>query len=120
MLKVKNSDASHPVNAMLNYTYGMLEDRIRVAVTSAGLDATIGYLHTCRPGRDALVYDLMEPWRPVVDAKVLGFVQKHTFAPSDFTLRRDGVCRLNPQLARALIAATQVVVRPAGVLELIV
>ena len=42
----------------------------------------------------------MEPLRPIVDRKVLEFVQQHTFAPGDFTLLQNGVCRLNPQLAR--------------------
>ena len=28
-----------------------------------GLDPSVGYLHVCQPGRQALVYDLMEPFR---------------------------------------------------------
>jgi CRISPR/Cas system-associated endonuclease Cas1 len=39
--------------------------------------------------RPALVFDLMEPLRPVV--KVLEFVRSHTFHPADFTIRPDGV-----------------------------
>jgi CRISPR/Cas system-associated endonuclease Cas1 len=60
----------------------------------------IGYLHACRPGRVALVYDLMEPLRPQVDRSVLEFVRSHTFSPTDFILAANGVCRLHPQLAR--------------------
>jgi len=52
----------------------------------------------------ALVYDLMEPLRPQVDRLVLYFVLSHTFTPSDFVLRDDGVCRLHPQLAREAAA----------------
>jgi CRISPR/Cas system-associated endonuclease Cas1 len=48
----------------------------------------------------ACVFDLMEPQRPIVDRKVLEFMQAHTFHPADFTIRSDGVCRLNPELAR--------------------
>jgi len=44
--------------------------------------------------RPALVFDLMEPLRPVVHRKVLEFVRSHTFHPADFTIRPDGVCRL--------------------------
>jgi hypothetical protein len=36
----------------------------------------------------------------MVDHWVLGFVQSYTFAPNDFILKEDGVCRLHPQLAR--------------------
>ena len=88
------------VNAMLNYAYAVLESQVRIATVSQGLDPTIGYLHVCRPGRVALVYDLMEPLRPQVDRALLSFVHSHTFSPSDFILRGDGVCRLHPQFAR--------------------
>jgi CRISPR/Cas system-associated endonuclease Cas1 len=46
---------------------------------------------------------MMEPLRPVVDAQVLRFVQAHTFHPADFTIRTDGVCRLNPEVARQVV-----------------
>ncbi len=61
MIGAQNRHATHPVNAMLNYAYRVLETQVRIAAVSAGLDPTIGYLHACRPGRMALVYDLMEP-----------------------------------------------------------
>lgn len=97
-----NRHATHPVNAMLNYAYGILESQVRIATVPAGLDPTIGYLHACRPGRVALVYDLMEPLRPQVDQLVLDFVQERTFDPRDFVLTERGVCRLHPQLARSV------------------
>jgi CRISPR-associated endonuclease Cas1 len=87
---------------MLNYAYGVLESQVRIATVTAGLDPRIGYLHACRPGRVALVYDLMEPLRPQVDRLVLDFVQGRTFAPRDFVLTERGVCRLHPQLARSV------------------
>jgi CRISPR-associated protein Cas1 len=43
-----------------------------------------------------LVFDLMEPLRPVVDRVVLGLVQQHVFTPGDFTITAKRVCRLNP------------------------
>jgi CRISPR-associated protein Cas1 len=47
----------------------------------------------------AIVFDLMEPLRPIVDRSMLQFVQAHTFHAADFTIRSDGVCRLNqPEL----------------------
>jgi CRISP-associated protein Cas1 len=104
MVSGRNRHATHPVNAMLNYAYAVLESQVRIATVSQGLDPTIGYLHACRPGRAALVYDLMEPLRPLVDRLVLDFVRSHTFTPSDFVLRDDGVCRLHPQLAREAAA----------------
>jgi CRISPR-associated protein Cas1 len=91
---------THPVYAMFNYAYAVLESQVRIATVSQGLDPTIGYLYSCHPGRIALVYDLMELLRPRVDRLVLGFVRSHTFASSDFFVDTRGVCRLHPQLAK--------------------
>lgn len=104
----RNRHASHPVMALLNYGYRVLESQVRIAIVTAGQDPAIGYLHANRPGRDSLVYDLMEPYRPGVDLTVLRLVAEKEFRPGDFELDRRGVCRLNPQLARLLgaVAAT--------------
>ena len=99
----RNRNATHPVNAMLNYAYAVLESNVRMHVVGVGLDPTIGYFHGNYRDKHALVYDLMEPLRPVVDRAVLEFVQRHVFEPGDFTLTSEGVCRLNPQLARRLV-----------------
>lgn len=106
LLNSRNRHASHPVNAMLNYAYGVLESQVRTATVASGLDPTIGYLHACRSGRAALVYDLMEPLRPQVDRLVLDLVRSHVFSPSDFILMDRGVCRLHPQLARQMARLT--------------
>ena len=52
----------------------------------------------------AFVFDLMEPERPKVDRAVLDFVKGHVFDPADFVIRADGVCRLNPEMARMVVA----------------
>jgi CRISPR-associated endonuclease Cas1 len=94
-----NRHAIHPVGAMLNYAYAVLESQVRVAIASHGLDPRLGILHVSQGGRDALVYDLMEPLRPKVDALVIAFLREHTMVPSDFVVTPTGVCRLHPQLA---------------------
>jgi CRISPR-associated protein Cas1 len=106
MVSGRNRHATHPVNAMLNYAYAVLESQVRTATVSHGLDPHIGYLHACRPRRAALVYDLMEPLRPRVDSWFLDFVQTHTFSPADFVLNTQGICRLHPQLSRQVTRLT--------------
>jgi CRISPR-associated endonuclease Cas1 len=101
--KGRNRFASHPVNAMLNYAYAVLEAQVRMEIVAEGYDPNIGYLHTSNLDRPGLVFDLMEPLRPIVDRAVLQFVQSHTFHPADFTIRSDGVCRLNPEMARLVV-----------------
>jgi hypothetical protein len=49
-----------------------------------------------------VVYDLMEPLRPVVDCEILQFARTHTFTPEDFTINQWGGCRLNPQMAKVV------------------
>jgi hypothetical protein len=49
-------------------------------------------------------FDLMEPERPKVDRSVLDFVKGQVFDPADFVIRTDGVCRLNPEMARMVVA----------------
>lgn len=71
-----------------------------------GFDPTIGYLHASRPGRMALVYDLIEPLRPKVDRVVLDFVREQTFTPQDFLFTERGVCRLHPALIGRLLEKT--------------
>jgi len=102
-----NQLAVHPVNAILNYAYGVLESQIRGSIVAAGADPTIGYLHSTTRSPSALVYDLMEPVRPVMDRNVLEFVLGRTFAPDDFILNKDGVVRLHPQFARFLVKSIQ-------------
>jgi CRISPR-associated protein Cas1 len=60
-------NASHPLNAILNYAYAILESQVRVKVLAMGLDPTIGVLHSGRRGRADFVLDLMEPLRPLAD-----------------------------------------------------
>jgi len=46
----------------------------------------------------------MEPERPKIDRAVLDFVKGHVFDPAGFVIRTDGVCRLNPEMARMVVA----------------
>ena len=64
--------------------------------------------HSTEKYRDALVLDRMEPSRPIVDREILRFVLNGTMVPDDFTITKEGFCRLNPQLARKVVAVTSV------------
>jgi CRISPR-associated protein Cas1 len=46
----------------------------------------------------------MELERPKVDRAVVDFMKTTVFDPADFIIRADGVCRLNPQIARMVVA----------------
>jgi CRISP-associated protein Cas1 len=85
-----NRNAAHPVNAMLNYAYAILESQLRIQVVSEGYDPTLGIMHESREGSSAFVFDLMEPERPKVDRSILEFVKAHKFHAADFVIRSDG------------------------------
>lgn len=71
--------AEDPVNAALNYGYGILYSQVWGAVTLAGLEPFAGFLHTDRPGKPSLVLDLTEEFRAcVVDRTVVGMVLRGT------------------------------------------
>jgi CRISPR associated protein, Cas1 family len=54
MVSGSNRQATHPVHAVLNYAYAVLESQVRIATVAQGLDPTIGYLHASRPARRPL------------------------------------------------------------------
>jgi CRISPR-associated protein Cas1 len=60
-------------------------------------------MHEKRAGSPAFIFDMMEPERPMIDQKVLEFVKSPVFDPADFVIRSDGVCRLNPEMARCVV-----------------
>jgi CRISPR-associated protein Cas1 len=70
---------------------------------SEGYDPAIGIMHEATDGSAAFVFDLMEPYLPQVDHKILEFIKSHTFDPADFVIRQNGVCPLNPEMARYLL-----------------
>ncbi|MEP1553573.1 MAG: CRISPR-associated endonuclease Cas1 [Paraglaciecola sp.] len=68
----KGRGAQDPANQALNYGYGILASVVWNALTNAGLEVYMGALHSIRPGKPALVLDLMEEYRPwVVDRAVI-------------------------------------------------
>lgn len=69
--------AKDPVNASLNYAYGILYGQVERCLVLAGLDPYAGFLHVDRPGKPSLTLDFIEEFRPVVvDRTILGMFNK--------------------------------------------
>ena len=89
---------------MLNYAYVIAQAQIKIQIIAEGRDPTIGLMHhDSWKQRDNLVLDLFEPLRPIVDRVVFEFVREDVFSTQVFTITPQGVCRLNPQLARLIV-----------------
>lgn len=97
-----NRNAHHPVNALLNYAYTVLLSELQIAAVAEGYDPTIGIMHEGGNGSPAFTCDLIEPLRARLDRAIFDFILGTTFDPADFVIRSDGVCRLNPELARVI------------------
>ena len=99
-----NRNATHPLNAMLNYAYAVLHSAVQTEAVADGYDPARGIMHESRADASAMILDLMEPRRPVVDGAVVRFLTSHLFSGADFTLTDKGVCRLTPELAKRVAA----------------
>ncbi|MEL9991478.1 MAG: CRISPR-associated endonuclease Cas1 [Thermoproteus sp.] len=66
----RDQEGGDPINAGLNYGYGILKALCFKSLLLAGLDPYVGFLHVDKSGRPSLVLDFMEQWRPRVDVAV--------------------------------------------------
>lgn len=97
--------ARDPLNAALNYAYGLLlADAIR-AVVAAGLDPHAGFLHSSGRNKPALALDLCEELRaPVADSVVIGAFNNGELRDADFATI-EGAVRLRDRGRVALVEA---------------
>lgn len=63
------------VNSLLNYGYAVLLSTVLQKLFAVGLDPTFGIFHATREHATPLAYDLMEPFRPIVDWRVAQWVR---------------------------------------------
>ena len=65
------------LNNLLNYGYAVLLSTVLQKLFGVGLDPTFGIAHVPRERSTPLAYDLMEPFRPCVEWRVIQWVQEH-------------------------------------------
>jgi len=76
--------AKDPFNAMLNYCYGILYNKIEGMMIRAGLDPHIGVFHKDQHNRPVLVFDFIEMYRhwaeyPVTQSFRKGIIREEMF-----------------------------------------
>ena len=81
-------------NNFLNYGYAILRAAAARAVCATGLHPALGLHHHSRINSFALVDDLMEPFRPMVDMAA-------------FNMNKQGIQELDPSGKRAMAAVLQ-------------
>ncbi|MFD1552469.1 type II CRISPR-associated endonuclease Cas1 [Putridiphycobacter roseus] len=76
-------DGESPNNA-LNYGYAILRAMVARALVSSGLNTTLGIFHRNKYNAYCLADDIMEPYRPYVDALVLEILKTEPI-PAELT-----------------------------------
>jgi len=75
-------------NALLSWTYAIVQGEIDCIIRSRGLDACIGYLHAVSHGTPSLTLDLLEPLRaPCCDLLVLNILNHKHLTADNFEYR---------------------------------
>ena len=77
-------------NAGLNYLYGMSYSVVESGVFAKGLDPAIGMLHANSFKSPTLVFDLIEPIRPIVDRILLDLILEQKLLPEYFIQKEQG------------------------------
>lgn len=96
------------VNCLLSFLYALVRHDCIAALTVAGLDPFVGFLHAERANRPSLALDLMEEFRPwLADRLAVTLVNRQQIQPSHFSLREGGAVELTADGRKTLIKAYQ-------------
>ena len=99
--------ASDIINALLNYGYTVLAGEIAKFVNGMGLDPYYGFYHKPDRSFQALVYDLIEPFRWLVEYAVykMANIQDHSsrIRLKDYTHTRDGFVVMDDSLIKRFL-----------------
>jgi len=105
--RISNRYASDIINALLNYGYTVLAGEICKFVNGLGLDVYYGFYHRSHSGFQALVYDIIEPFRWLVEYSVYKMANlqnyDHSIKIKDYTWTREGKVVMDSELIRRFL-----------------
>ena len=107
-IAMTNRYASDVINALLNYGYAVLAAEIAKFVNGLGLDPYYGFMHKTHNSFQALVYDLIEPFRWLTEFAVYKIAveePKHgrIISKKDYAWTREGKIILDSNLIRRFL-----------------
>lgn len=106
-IRLGNRYASDPINGLLNYGYTVLAGEICKFVNGLGLDPYYGFFHVTHNSFQALVYDLIEPFRWLVEYAVYKIASEtnhnHPITKRDYAWTREGRIVLDGDLIRRFL-----------------
>ncbi|HEY5742600.1 MAG TPA: type I-C CRISPR-associated endonuclease Cas1c [Terrimicrobiaceae bacterium] len=96
------------INCLLSFLYALVRHDCVSALTAAGLDPFVGFLHVDRPNRPSLALDLMEEFRPwLADRLAITLINRHQIGPEHFRLRDGGAVEFTDAGRKLVIKAWQ-------------
>lgn len=101
------SNATDVVNALLNYGYAVLAGEISKFINGIGLDGYFGFYHRTHSGFQPLVYDMIEPFRWLVEYSVWKLAEDHhkgmRIEKKDYARTRAGSVVMDYSLVRRFL-----------------
>jgi len=104
--KVQKNNATDVINALLNYGYSVLAGEISKFIHGVGLDPYYGFYHKNHTSFQSLVYDVIEPFRWLVECVVWKLSEaksKHRISKKQYAFTREGNVVLDSELIRIFL-----------------
>ena len=105
-IRIEKKNATDVINALLNYGYSVLAGQISAYINGVGLDAYYGIMHKNHSSFQSLVYDMMEPFRWLVDYsvwKISDAKSRSRISKRQYAHTRDGIVVLEYDLIRKFL-----------------
>ncbi len=105
-IRQTKNHATDLINALLNYGYTVLAGEISKFITGIGLDTYYGFYHRTHSGFQPLVYDMIEPFRWLVDSSVWKLSIAHakqSIHKNDYARTREGKVVMDYNLIRRFL-----------------
>jgi len=96
------------VNALLSFVYTLVAHDVASALEGVGLDPSVGYLHTDRPGRAGLALDMMEEFRAyMADRLVVNLINLKQVKPNGFVATESGAVTMSDETRKTVLVEYQ-------------
>src|SRR5439155_2546368 len=95
------TNATDVINGLLNYGFGILYAEVAKQLNALGLDCFVGFYHRNHDSYLALVQDMIEPFRHLIDRSV--FEIQDQIRKKDYIFSREGIVVLSDELKRKYI-----------------
>jgi len=105
-IQIEKKNATDIISALLNYGYSVLAGQISSYINGVGLDAYYGVMHKNHVSFQSLVYDMMEPFRWLVDYsvwKISDAKSRSRISKKQYSYTREGNVVLEYDLIRKFL-----------------